>query len=186
MTTRISWRQEYPDGTVLLLRPAKGNDVACITSNWLNTFRNAASSWGVPNTEYFYYEHKVLEWILPRSTTVIMCPEEDPDQIVGFMVYEKLEGALLVHWVHIKVDFRGRGLARGMVEAVLDVEGHPPVIHDYRTLHSADINKMHRQRHKDYKKGLAEKPKYPDTSDWRYNYYLKFTTLPEGWERRDQ
>lgn len=158
----ISWSSDE-DG--LQIRPLQVSDVPFVTSNWLHTYRDSPSTWGIRNTEYFHYQHKKIEEVVARGTTLILCNSARPDQDLGFLTYEVFPGRILVlHYCYFKRAYRGMGLARILVDEVISAEVPDSVQVTHRTKTSGQI--LH---------------KVKDCKDWRMNPYILDITLPPGW-----
>jgi hypothetical protein len=150
----------------LRIRKAISKDVRYITSSWLNSYYHSPANKGIRKSEFFHVEHKMLEVILPRATTLVLCNASNVDQILGWVCYEKLAGNIvLLHYVNMKQPYRKRGLARYLVEEVLEIEDPSQVFYSYYTDQAAHIIR----RHKD------------EMGSWRHNPYLPYTMAPAGW-----
>lgn len=147
-----------PTDEILIRRGVIG-DVPFVTNSWLTSFRKSAYTWGVGNSEYNAFHHKLLEALVPQSMLVVLCNRNNPDQILGWAVYQKLEGDVLVlHYVYIKFAFRRNGFARCLVDEIMDHERPRAVIWTHRTEIGAKIQKN-----------------LPELSSWRLNPYLMYT-----------
>lgn len=152
----------------LTVRKIKSADVAYVTNSWLHSYRYSVRNKGIPKKEYYYYQHKKLEVILARSTTLMLVNTDDPDQILGYLCYERASNDVIVlHYVALKGVFRGNGLLWGLLNLMEDTEEPKYVLytHDSKTWH--DITKAHEDRFKRY----------------RYNPYWLDATLPSGWAK---
>ena len=77
---------------------------------------------------YYKIHHRLLEQLIPRSMTLVMYPEGgDPDHIVGFLCYEVLDTALLLHYCYVKQPYRNLGICRAVLQTILETE-QPPVV----------------------------------------------------------
>lgn len=149
------------------IRRATKRDIPFITSSWLKSFRDGYFARGIPNTTYYYHHHRILEQLLPRGITLVVCNEEDPDQILGWCNAEVVDTALVLHYVYIKHPFRKFGLAKRVVELLLETEKPPAVIYTHKTPTASKIMKD-----RDF--------------NWIYNPYLLFNTLPDDWLKDDE
>ncbi len=157
------WTESFPH---LRLRKGTSKDVRYITSSWLNSFYFSPSNKGIRKSEFFHAEHKMLEVILPRATTLILCNASNLDQILGYICYEmQASGVLVIHYVNMKQPYRKRGLARLMVEEVLDLESPRQVLFTYYTPQAGHIIRKHQE----------------EMGSWRHNPYLKYALAPPGW-----
>ena len=109
----------------ITIRDADPADVSFIFSSWLKSFRKGELCQGVDNAIYYSEHHKVIERILRRSTVKIACNPQDPSQIMGYLVYEKLDGIWVFHYCYVKHTFRNLGVARELARAAE---------HDFKTL----------------------------------------------------
>lgn len=152
-----------------MIRPASRPDVSFICSSWLKSFRDSAFAAGCPNSLYYYSHHKLLEVILPRAVVAVATDPSDPDLIVGWACAEGQPGALILHYVYVKHRFRGFGVARRLVEALLAGAGSPgQVFYTHLTRRGAEIAR----RWKDDRKEPA----------MAYNPYLLILPFAQGAE----
>lgn len=117
------------------LRPIRPQDHAFVFNSALKSFRDAPSVRSIPNSIYFEYQHKILERILasPQSICIAACNIDDTDQIFGYVLSERLAGQRVIHWIYVKHDFRGNGIARALEVAALESLGQGPVFFTHRT-----------------------------------------------------
>jgi hypothetical protein len=68
-------------------------------------------------TSAFYdlYKPQVQD-LVGKSQILIACYKNDHDLIYGYVVYEKLDDILILHWVNVKLPFRRMGLAKLMLK----------------------------------------------------------------------
>ncbi len=145
------------------VRPASVDDVPFICSSWLKSYRGADAVKDVPSRTYYYYQHRVLEELLPRSVTLVACLEDDPNTIVGYLTYEVVDTALVVHWLYLKHTFRRMGIAKELLKLAADAEKPPAIFYTH------------------YTRACLWAPK-----EFSYNPYLVWVRLPAGWEQRSE
>jgi GNAT superfamily N-acetyltransferase len=107
------------------LRKAKAGDVGLITSSWLKSLRDSTTYHGVDNRTYYDEHHKILAKLLARSAVIVAVLDNDPDHIVAWACYEVYANSVVLHFVYTKYAFRKMGVARMIVEKVLEVEERP-------------------------------------------------------------
>jgi hypothetical protein len=83
----------------------------------LKSFRNANANKGIENTIYYSEHHKIIEKLLKRCDSVVACDVNDPANIYGFLVYERIQGILVLHYGYTKLPFRMLGVLRQMLES---------------------------------------------------------------------
>ena len=173
-------------------RPGVNSDIDYIKSTWLHSYRNGEGVKDVPNSVYYDYENRALVHIIPRCSNtggVVVAHEALPESasfadrvdapILGYIVAEPLEGALLVHFCYVRgykragkkigAEYRQRGIATALLAEIqrrLRAESQP-VLYTYRT---EACWKYFGFRQKLKELGITYMP------------YLKYTLLPSGWE----
>lgn len=118
---------------LIQIRPYKPKDNAFIISTWLDALRYGNSgedqngqmiySWfgAMPHDLYRIKFAKIFNSMLenPQITTDVMSLREDEDTIIGYIISEPLKNML--HWVFVRHDWRGIGLAKMMMPAKVDI-----------------------------------------------------------------
>lgn len=104
------------DLPIQLRKPHK-EDVPFIFSSWLHSYRSSLHTKNVVNTVYFGEHHDLLERIMNRSEAVIACNADDPNQIFGYIVYERIDNALVVHYIYVKQSFRKLGIGKTLLQS---------------------------------------------------------------------
>ena len=96
-------------------------DIPYITSSWLRANRDSAAARFVGNDVYFANHHAILErlWADPGVTWMVLVYGKNPNFILGFMCAEASDQGPVIHWVHVRPEFRRMGFARRMVETFL-------------------------------------------------------------------
>lgn len=139
------------------LRPANKTDLSFVTANWANSARNFPQYAGIPNTVFYHHFQKMMETVIPRCAVTVYClddPEIPDDRSnIGYCIYEKSEGSLLVHFIYVKPIFSGKGFAKVLLETIMAFENRNHVIY------TAANNKMLRSENYKKLKGLG----------WLYN-----------------
>lgn len=108
------------------LRLGKKEDEPYIYSTWLqNLYANTRWRTSLDRKAFFKY-HSVIEVILNKPTTTIRvaCLKEDPDIILGYSVFEDTTTDMILHWVFVRADWQGHGIARDLVPLHVTVVTH--------------------------------------------------------------
>ncbi len=160
----------------ILLRRGENGDVPFITSSWLKSFRDAPSVAGVPNTAYYYYQHKILEEILPDAEVWVACNVDRHDQALGWICAFPAKEALILHYCYVKQPFRRLGVAEMLFR------------HLRRRFPGGEVMFTHKsplfwKRAKNGEESFFKKAR---KRGFVYNPFLLYTTLPEGWEKNDE
>lgn len=164
----------------LQIRYAGKDDVAFITNSWLKSYRESHSVDSIPNRVYYWYHHKILEQLLARSAVVVLCNEEDPDQILAWACVEKLvDKVLVIHYLYVKHAFRKQGLARRLMGFLFDKEKPSAMFVTHWTRAAAGIE-YHFKRQ--LKVETFHLPSEQGPLPVVYNPYLLYHKLPEDWD----
>jgi hypothetical protein len=102
----------------IAIRNGLEGDVPFIFNSWLNSFRKGSFTRFVDNKIYFTEQHKLIERLLKRCEVKMACDPNDPSSICGYMVYERVEGILCVHYAYTKQTFRGMGICRQLLKNI--------------------------------------------------------------------
>lgn len=134
------------------VRAARPDDVAFITSSWLKSYRDAPAVKNCPNSLYYAAQHEVLNVIVPRAVTLVVTTEalDKPIMgkgiILGYMCAEMTaERILVVHYIYIKRDFRNFGLARMLLETMIETEQPLGIHYTHQTFAGMAIAKDHKE-----------------------------------------
>ena len=116
-----------------MFRRGNKKDIPFITNSWLKSYRDGLAVRAIPHDVYYYHQHKLIEKLLPRCVNLVVCRSDDPDQILAYVIAEKMDTALVIHYMYVKHTFRRLGLATQMVDKLRESEGDPPVMITHRT-----------------------------------------------------
>lgn len=64
---------------------------------------------------YLTAHNKTVNGLLDNAECRIVCDKEDQDLIYGFIIYQKMNDWDVIHYVYVRKDFRGRGIADEMI-----------------------------------------------------------------------
>lgn len=105
-------------------RAGRPTDAHFLLSTWLKSYRNSGPVTKIPNANYFQGHQDLIVHILSLQGTAVevVCAKDDPDQIIGYVVYNKL--APILHYVYVKYPFRKLGLGQMLVAMVQEL--HKP------------------------------------------------------------
>lgn len=100
------------------IREALEGDIPFIFSSWLKSHRPGLICKHVDNTIYFSEQHKLVERLLKRSTTMVATDPADPATIYGYVTFERIEGILVVHYAYVKHTYRAMGVLRQLLKSL--------------------------------------------------------------------
>lgn len=120
------------------IRDGDVKDEAFIFNSWLRSYKTSQDAKGVPDEMYYKGQHKVIEDTIAVSNTAVSYHAEDPDHILGYIVYEYDEpSTCIIHWVFVKKPFRENGIARKLWDHATDGAGL--IIHTHNSYQSVKI-----------------------------------------------
>lgn len=105
----------------LVIRKAEKTDEAFIYSTWLRGLYYGNPWFREIDQETFFSKyHGVIENVLSKASVDVACLEEDPDTVLGYVVYR---GPIL-DWVFVKKSFRKFGIARKLAPKNITTVSH--------------------------------------------------------------
>jgi len=95
------------------IRAATQTDVPFLADSWIEHLR--AFSGGTRKRDV----RPVVVGIIQTSgiQAAVLVASDDPNFILGYIIYETFEHRNVVHWVHLKHQFRRFGLGRRLIES---------------------------------------------------------------------
>lgn len=126
---------------LIVFRSMSREDYNFVLSSWAHSFKGSPWAGMVPNNEWHPMMKKCIDQLLSRGARVVLAvADDDRDQILGYICYEKsVCGMPVVHYVFVKDDFRKE---HGLGKALLGVTGDGSFIYTYRTLDMQYLDKM--------------------------------------------
>jgi hypothetical protein len=105
-------------------RPAEGGDVGYIVTGWLESFHDAnPEARLVRFARYKNPMRRRIKEILETAHVLMACDPADPDHLYGFICFEKIGLAPVIHYVYVSQLRRSVGLARGLATEALRILG---------------------------------------------------------------
>jgi len=109
-------------------RAATAKDVPFIRHSWVMSYckhsvvapdsrppRGACGA-RMSSSTYVPEQHELIAKILQRASCVVACNAEDPDQIFGYLVFEKQHDRPCIHYLYVKEKFRKLGIAHALAK----------------------------------------------------------------------
>jgi hypothetical protein len=98
-----------------------GADLKYITQSWLYSYQQSPemNQPGLINDDYFGYQHKMIDDIIPRASaagSAYMCYEDAGKHLFrGYLIAEPYVGLPVVHWMQVKKGSKRQGVATAML-----------------------------------------------------------------------
>lgn len=119
-------------------RPATAEDANFIFNSWLKSYRNSHFAKLISNTIYYSEQHKILEELVKKCTTIIACNENDSSQIYGYINGGTIDGFLTINYVYVKHSFRNMGIGKSL----LNLFDHDPANAAIYTMHTRIADRL--------------------------------------------
>lgn len=74
-----------------------------------------------------------LEMLMQKSEALIVCDPEDAEFIFGYVIYKKIDDALIIHFAYMKNPFRKCGLMRKVIREHFKVPKGEPIFITYKS-----------------------------------------------------
>ena len=101
----------------LVVRDIKPSDTNYILATWSKgILRECPFRW-MSSVVWRKY-HAIMEQLLQKAGVVVAANPEDEDHIIGYGIFSHFDVPVL-HWVYVKNKFRGRGIAKGIVQEAI-------------------------------------------------------------------
>lgn len=101
-----------------ILREYTEDDKSFIYSSFLQSYHQHSFLKFVPNSLYFTEQAKVIDYLLSSSKVLIYCYPEDPESIVGYVMYEYSGDTTVIHWIYVKNLMRHKYVGTDIVEHI--------------------------------------------------------------------
>lgn len=106
------------------IREALESDIPFIFNSWVGFSRAMCKSKQkfarISADVYAAHYNELVRQILIRSQCLVACNKQDPTQIYGYVVFENLPDANVIHMTYIKETFRNMNIAQDLWEKSID------------------------------------------------------------------
>lgn len=125
------------------IRNATQDDVNFIFSTWQKTYRHSVKTAGIPSEVYYSQQHVLIEGLMKTACIIIACDPKDQSQIYGYLCYDTIEGAPVVHFAYVKKAYRALGIAKLMLNnSTVDIK-----LPFFITHHTAPISRISTEKY---------------------------------------
>lgn len=98
-------------------RPAVANDYGYILKTWSIEYHKVHPFNFIPNSIYVPEQSKLIDAIISQVSPVVACIEDDPNQIVGYLVAQRYDDVnLIIHFGCVKAIYRRLGVMKSLLE----------------------------------------------------------------------
>lgn len=103
-----------------ILRDRVDNDNKFIYNSFLRSNHDQYPNKFIPDSIYFPPQSKIIENLIASSTVLVACFPEEPDEIIGYMIYDHHPEHLVIHYIYVKLTFRNTSVATSIVNQIID------------------------------------------------------------------
>ena len=107
----------------IVLRPYAQTDISFILDSWYRSYlgdmySGVSYNKRVAGDKVFPVIHTIATALLSRCGAYIACDAEDYDNILGYVVGERIQGAPVIHWLYVKHLLRNNGVGKMLFRVV--------------------------------------------------------------------
>lgn len=105
-----------------ILREYTPDDNNYIYHSFLNSYRdfenNSDKQWSIrhcPTKLYTKGQSEIIDFLLKTATCLVAVYPEDPEEIIGYIIFQKIADTLVVHWQYVRYARRNQHIATEML-----------------------------------------------------------------------
>ncbi len=100
-----------------ITRERVAGDDGLIYNSYLTSYHARSHMKVAPHRLYFKPQAKVLEFLLREARVLVSCYPEDPNEILGYVIFQHTPDALVLHYLYAKLN--GMGIHGGLLRAAI-------------------------------------------------------------------
>lgn len=118
-----------------VLRAMIEDDERFIFTTWIKVFHEVPPINFCISSVYLPRQREVIGTLLETANVLVACQPEEPDSILGYIVYEFVADILVVHWMHVKDPWRNQTLAKTILQSIYPEVGTYPIVctHNFKS-----------------------------------------------------
>lgn len=103
-----------------IFREMVDGDEPFIFNSFLKSFKANSTAYYTDNQIYYKNQSELINYLLDNCHTLIACFPEDPEMIMGYIIYEHIIKTLVIHYIYVKNSLRLQKIASNMIQPLLD------------------------------------------------------------------
>jgi GNAT superfamily N-acetyltransferase len=108
-------------GAQYVIDEATEADEAFVCRTWRRSYRACPEALKMPKRAYECWQDDIMGELMERGALVLVARDvETPVYSYGFLVAERIQGAVCLHWAYVKADWRERGMARALLDDAVE------------------------------------------------------------------
>ncbi len=117
------------------VRDVVENDIGYIIMNWSRQFWKQHPNNFVEPDIYVPRQTRIIKTLLNTCCTRVLCIDDEPDSIIGFVVYQDLDDKnVIIHYGQVKGVFRRFGYFKHLLESIGAANKTIIYTHDFKLL----------------------------------------------------
>jgi hypothetical protein len=112
----------------LLLRDRTLEDEPFIFNSFLKSYKQNSDLKHTPNTIYYPRQTAIIKYLLENEKVVLAVFPEDPNELIGYCIYNIVSSALVIHYIYTKQMHRNYSFASDIIQSLLPFEGQNLII----------------------------------------------------------
>lgn len=135
----------------IIFRAHKSEDLNFILDSWGRSVFSGTSAKKYVTPEEFHSFHRPqrMRFFSKPNTTCIVCvPDDDLNQIIGWIAVESIPSGLILHYLYVKDVYKKQGIATMLIKRALPTS---PIFYTHLTEQAARILSRHQDRFRGFK-----------------------------------
>jgi hypothetical protein len=101
-----------------IIRDKIKEDESYIYNSYLKSYYKNYPIKLVPQTLYFRGQAKVMDFLLENANVQVFVFPEDTNEIIGYIIYQYVADALVIHYIFIREMFQGQKIATEIIKSL--------------------------------------------------------------------
>ena len=118
----------------IAIRNATNDDYPYILKTWSVEFHKQYPTTHISNAIYFPHQANIINNIIKKCQVSIVCIDDEPNIICGFITYELFNKNLIIHYAQTKGIFRRMGIFTSMLKSIDIKYDNIIYTHDFKLL----------------------------------------------------
>ncbi len=98
-----------------ILRDMTEDDRAFLYNSFLKSYHCTTPIKYTPHILYYGPQSTIIDYLTDHSNVLIACFPEEPDQIIGYIIYDNTDEAFILHYIYIKNMYRWKNIASSII-----------------------------------------------------------------------
>jgi len=103
-----------------ILRNLTEPDEKFIYNSFLQTLKESYPFIYIPKSLYYNSQSEIIKFLLESQQVLIACYPEDPEEIIGYVIYNYLSDTFILHYIYIKKMYRNKDYASNIINQIIN------------------------------------------------------------------